>query len=64
VNVWPLAAWSRLDLRLRKDFQLGKTEGAWTLGMDHLIEDGPTPINKNNYFDSPTSWFGKLELKF
>jgi iron complex outermembrane receptor protein len=64
VNIWPLAAWSRLDLRLRKDFQLGKTEGAWTLGMDHLIEDGPTPINKNNYFDSPTSWFGKLELKF
>lgn len=63
-NVWPLDAWSRLDLRLRKDFQLGKTEGAWTLGMDHLIEDGPTPINKNNYFDSPTSWFGKLELKF
>jgi iron complex outermembrane receptor protein len=64
VNIWPLAAWSRLDLRLRKDFQLGKTEGAWTVGMDHLIEDGPTPINKNNYFDSPTSWFGKLELKF
>jgi iron complex outermembrane receptor protein len=64
VNVWPLAAWSRLDLRLRKDFQIGKTQGAWTLGMDHLIEDGPTPINKNNYMDQPTSWFGKLEIKF